>query len=196
MTENQKKYYKLILKIALTYRLSLDNICLLIGKEITKENKDALKNIFYIISNEIYTYKRSSIILFDYETINESKIDSNSSFKMALNFYNRYMEANRNKDKEAINELIDELNELDLKIKQIRTRDKAVKLTQDDYDAICRYRIKYSISQKEISECLDIRRETLRAYESRIENSKLQKKLNILNDYYMDVSRKSLKTIK
>ena len=89
---NMKKLdkYGLIGEIALESRLSLNNLCKLINKEATEDNKKDLYN--KVIENfksdddkiEIYQY------LFFNETVSQSQIESSESYRRALILFSKY----------------------------------------------------------------------------------------------------------
>lgn len=195
MNEKQRKLYKLVLKIALTYRLSLENICILLGRRPTEENKQEIKEIFDLLFGDNYNLKKCYTVLFEYETYKEPDIISNTSLILAMSFFTKYKNACNNKDTETLKKLTEQLNELDNKIKKIKFRDKYTPLTKEDYETICKYRVKYSISQHKISSDLNIKRDTLRVFETRIKNNRLRYKIDKLTDYYLDIKSKAGKTL-
>lgn len=191
MTENQKNLYKLIFKIALEYRLSLENVCILLGEKPTEENKREVYNNFELLFGSDSNKRLCYIILFDYETPKDSEKQSNASLALATLFFNKYKLACKDKDMQRIKELTNELNSLDLKIKRLKFRDKDVKLTKEEYLDVIKYRVKYSISRANVSEMLKIKRDTLKAHEERLQASPLKQKVDILSDYYLDVKNRA-----
>lgn len=186
MDQKKKNLYNLIFKVALNYRLSLKNICMLLGKEPTEENKQEIYDIFELLYGDNLNLRSYYVFLFDYETRSEPEFISNSALNLATLFFIKYKTASKSGDIETTKKLREQLDSLDKKIKLLRFRDKEKQLTDDDYITIITYRIKYSLSKDNICSYLDINRDTLRVHENKLENSKLKYKIDILNDYCLD----------
>lgn len=195
MTENQKNFYKLVLKIALTYRLSLDNVCLLIGKKPTEENK---KNIYYIcmqIYEDNFKLKSAYKYLFNFETVNEPYSISKKSFLLASMFFEQYKLASKQKDFESIKKLNYKLIEVDDKFSKLKAGEINTAIPQD-ITTISKYRLKYAISRKRICEYLDVALRTFINKENEIQDEKLKYKLKLLSEYYYDLVNNDKRNVK
>lgn len=141
-----EKFYTLILKIALEYRLSLENICIILGIESTEENQKNIYNIFEKLFSSDGNLKTVYDFLFKYETRNEPMDISLKSLNSAYLLFNRFKVAYKNKDSQKINEILEELNALDNRIKELRYNRTTPELTEEDCLDLIRYKIKYSIT--------------------------------------------------
>lgn len=186
MDNNKINFYKLILKMALTFRLSLKNICIIIGKEPTEENQKEIYEIFNLLFGSSSKFRIYYRFLFDYETTREPEFISESSLNAATLFFIRYRIATKNNDKETIKKLQEQLDSLDKKVSKLKLRNKDKILTNDDYETIIQYRIKYALSKEKICSYLEIDRDVLRLHENKLENSKLKYKIDQLNEYCLD----------
>ena len=186
MEQNKINLYKLILKMALTFRLSLKNICILLDKEPTEENQQEIYEIFDLLFGSNSKIKWYYCFLFDYETRTEPDFISDSSLNAATLFFIKYKIASRSHDKETIKLLHEQLDSLDKKVNNLKLRNKEIALTDEDYETIIAYRIKYALSKEKTCDYLDINKDTLKAHENKLENSKLKYKIDILNDYCFD----------
>ena len=191
MNENKKNLYKLVYKMALTYRLSLENVCILLGEEPTEEKKKEVYQNFDLLFGSDPDVRLRYVILFDYETPKETKSQSNSALALATLFFNKYKLACRDNDSIRKRELINELDAIDNKIKKLKKREKGTRLTQEDYIDVIKYRVKYSVSRTHISEMLNIRRDTIKSHEERLPDSPLKQKIDVLSDYYLDIKHKA-----
>lgn len=187
MDQKQKSLYTLMMKMALTYRLSLNNICILLGKEPTNENKKEVYDIFELLFGNNINLRNCYLFLFNYETYKEPEKISNVALISAYMFLKKYKKASRNHDKEEMRKLISELNDLDNKVKPLKLRDTSKRLLKQDYFNVVDYRIKYSLSVNAVCNILKIKRDTLRDFEKRITNPRLRYKIDKLADYYLDI---------
>ena len=172
--------------MALTFRLSLKNICIIIGKEPTEENQKEIYEIFNLLFGSSSKFRIYYRFLFDYETTREPEFISESSLNAATLFFIRYRIATKNNDKETIKKLQEQLDSLDKKVSKLKLRNKDKILTNDDYETIIQYRIKYALSKEKICSYLEIDRDVLRLHENKLENSKLKYKIDQLNEYCLD----------
>lgn len=184
MNDNQKNFYTWILKIALEYRLSLENICIILGVEATKENQEKMYNIFDELFGLNTDLKGIYDLLFKYETKNELEETSLNALNLGFLAFHQYQIALKNNDTSKLNDLKNQLNDLDNKIKKIKD---GYQLTYDDYLNIVKYRIKYSLSRAEICKMLNISGESLIRFEVGLENEELNNKLSILNKNQLNI---------
>ena len=187
MNENQKNMYTWLLKIALEYRLSLQNICIILGLDATEENQKKVYSIF----EELFGSNNDLKVLYDFLFKVETKNELEETSLMALNsgyllFY-QYQIASRNRDTAKINNLKNELDSLDNRINKLKNRDSSVKLTDNDYLNILRYRVKYSMSRAELCGMLNISSSDLIRFEAQLEDEELINKLDILNKHQIDI---------
>ena len=187
MNNNQKDFYTWILKIALEYRLSLENICIILGIEPTEKNKENMYNVFEELFGLNTDLKGVYDLLFKYETKNESEEISLNALNSGFLTFHQYQIALKNNDTSKLNDLKNQLNILDNKIKELKNRNFEYQLTNDDYLNITKYRIKYSLSRTEICKMLNINSENLIRFEVELENEELNNKLSILNQNQLNV---------
>ncbi len=182
-----KEMYKFICGIALEFRLSLKNICKILGWDPTEENK--MK--FYNIVEDIYGAKSYDIkkykYLFFYETYDESENASRVSLTVALNFLNRYNNAIKSGDKDKIKEIISELHRTDDNLKKITDELREGVITPKTAEIITKYRIKYLIPRERFCKDYNISRDTLQKREREMESKILQEKNKKLLEYYFDI---------
>ena len=187
MSENMLIF---ISRIAFEYRLSLKNICIIMGMEPTEENK---KNIYDLIieSMPIRSNERNRFeYLFNYETINESEGQSKESLDNAFKFLRQYNQFKKADNKEKVQEIMKLLYDTDTKFKQLKeTKDFSKAFTQEEQEIISKYRIKHCISNHSIARYLNIDRDRLSQGEQKLENSNLRKKAIMLSEYYEDVTK-------
>lgn len=186
MQQSKINFYKLVLKIALTFRLSLKNVCILLGEEPTEEKQKEIYEIFDLLFGSDSKFRRYYMFLFEYETKLEPDFISESSLNAATLFYIKYRIATKNNDKENIKKLHQELDTIDRKVNSLKLRSKEHRLTNEEYETIIQYRIKYALSKEKICSYLDIDRDVLRVHENKLENSKLKYKIEQLNEYCVD----------
>lgn len=189
MNEKQKKFYTLIYMITITYRLSLENVCNLLDKDPTNENKQKMYEIFNLLFESNKYNKQCFNYLFNYETHREPENISNDAITSAYAFYAEYRVACQEKNKEELKRLMKELRKIDYEFKQIMCRDRSLKLTEEDYLIITQYRIKYALSKKTMCELLDVTRDSLRHYENKIIDEKLKYKIEKLNEFCLDMKK-------
>lgn len=179
--------YKLIFKMALTYRLSLKNICILLGKEENENNQLEIYNMcLYLFGNNL-DLRIAYDFLFNYETINEPEKISKRSLTLASLFLSQYKEAAKSGNKEKLRKVYSSLTEIDNKFLKLKDREIQSTVTEEETLIIAKYRLKYCISQKKISEYLDVQRRTLIMKEKNIEDEILSYKLNLLSNYHFDI---------
>lgn len=177
-------------RIALEYRLSLKNVCILLKLEPTEENTTNIYNEITKDENLSYSLRDSYKYLFYYETNTESKEESAKALKDASNFITQYNKAQKSGNKEEVKNIMELLHKTDINFKQLKeTKDFSKPLTQEEQEIITKYRIKYCISNSSIANVLNVDRDRLRYNERKIEDSVLNKKAVMLSEYYEDVTR-------
>ncbi len=183
----KQNFYALILKMALEYRLSLENLCIILGIEATQDNQEKIYNIFEALFNKNTDLK----VLYDFLFMNETKNEEDETSLQALNagylFFSKYKIANKNRDNEMINELMTELDSLDSRIKSLKNRNNEYELTDNDYLDIFKYKVKYCLSRAELSNILNISSAELIKKELGVTDKKLKRKLNLLNKKQIDI---------
>lgn len=189
--ENEKVYI-FIFKLALTFRLSLVNICKLLGKENTEKNKFEIYNVFVKLFGSDEDIRRAYEFLFNYETLNEPENISNKSLSMAVLFLKKYKNACESGNKESIDKITNELTKIDKQFKELSYKDLTV-LTDEDALIISKYRLKYALTKEWVCNHFNIGYKKLESRENNYENRKLKYKLNLLSNYYLDLKYNSLK---
>ena len=175
--------YKFIAKIALEYRLSLENICKLMKKEPTETNKNM---VYELIINScaqkskiVHSYK----YLLNYETINEKEEVSSKAFKAAQLFIMQYNDARKRNDDAMINFVMRKLTKTDRDFQAIMKKDLSEPLTEEDATIIAKYRVKYCISKETMASILNIGEGKIRLGESKIQDEILKAKANLVSEY-------------
>lgn len=187
MNQIQMDFYVFILKMALEYRLSLENLCIILGIEAHKENQEKLYNIFDELFGKNTDLKLLYDFLFNCETIKENEETSLEALNSGYLFFYKYKLANKNRDNSKIEELTNELNLLDSKFNLLKNRDNTKELTNDDYLVIFKYRLKYCLSRAELSKLLSINSTELVRKELELNDEKLRQKLKLLNQNQMNI---------
>lgn len=187
----ERNFYKLIGKIALEFRLSLNNLCRLTGKESTEENRlnfyEKIKE-YLIGKNNILDYQYR--YLFFNETVNEPSSISVNSYKMALDYWKRYKKAKESKNKEEFVNVINELNKTEIEFQNLIKSDVNRILTEEEIIIISKYRIKKVLSKKIFCEEYRlIHRTNLSKREKMLESDDLKYKINNLNEFCYDITQ-------
>lgn len=183
MEKISKENLKLIMTLALEFRLSLKNICRFLKVESTDENQilyydELIKNAGDVSKVEEFKY-------LVYETTNEPLKDSNIAYNLALLYYLKYVTA-----KNSGNSI--DINFTDIEFKKIMARGFK-SITERDAEIIAKFRIKHLFSKANFSNDFNINRNTLTRWEKMITNPRIIHKLDILNDYNHMLSMPYLK---
>lgn len=188
-----ENYYKFIGKIALEFRLSLDNICKITGKENTEENRLSFYNTLEKINGKDLDLMDKYKYLFFYETLYEKESISKIAYTKAVNYIKRYKQANKEKDVEKIKKLMYELNKTEIDFNL--TKDKFGKeiLTLEDIEVISKYRIKNLISRERLCEDYGYSRSTLEKREFQLKDDVISAKLKILGEFLSTPGKKMRK---
>ena len=104
-----KNLYSFVLRLALTFRLSLKNVCKILGRNCSNEEQLKLYNEFDELFRNNLNLKRSYNYLFNYETISETSKLSDRSLSMANMFLLSYKQACKNGSKEDIVKIVREV---------------------------------------------------------------------------------------
>lgn len=183
-----KKLYNLIGKMALEFRLSLDNICKIMNKPVTDETKTEIYENIKNYMDDYYQLQDMFEYLFFYETVNESSKASLIAYNKARNYLLRYNEAIKEDNKEKVIEIRKELTKTDRDFKELRNRGHEEKYTIDDIAIISKYRLKYAIPRETF--CLNFPKviflRNLEAREEKLESEILKNKIKLLADYYLN----------
>lgn len=188
--ENMNKIdYNFLGQIALEFRLSLDNICKILGKEPTEENKMEIYNNIEISANkDIGKINKYKYLLF-YETFNEPTRIASVALSKTINYLKRYQKAVSENNKEKLIELENELYKTEDQFKQISGKISVDRLSDEDIEKIARYRLKNVISRKTFCEDYSIGRSSLSERENKISSNYLKHKLEILSEYHYSITK-------
>ena len=179
--------YNFIGKVALEYRLSLENICKLLKKEPTEENKKMIYESIMKTCSKRSELIRSYRFLFNYETINEDQKVSEKELSDAKTFIAEYNAAKKTNNDAIVRFVSKKLTRTDRDFKAITQKDLSKPLSPSEAYAIAKYRIKYCISKEAMTEIINIGDDKIRLGESKIADEILQKKLKLLSDYLMSL---------
>lgn len=162
----------LITQLILTYRISLDNI----SKTFNMDNNELYKELLeYNKDNIIYNALK---YVLNHETIYEYKnIQELSRKKVRLFLIKLHMA----KTSKAKADLINTLNN-DKEILNLRNKNYT-DYTNEDFELISRYRLKYALGRTSVSDFFEIPETTLRRKEKKYDDEILIKKLEMLNSY-------------
>lgn len=183
--------YNFIAKMALEFRLSLDNICRLLGKEPTDENKMDIYNKIIELNWELDA-KNAYSYLFNYETINEDPNVAVMAYTKAKLFLKKYGEALKANDQEKLISLRKELTRTEEEFNRIKNLDE-LSLGEEEITIISRYRLKHCVSKSKMGYMLNVHRDSLSRAENKITNSTLREKLVKLSEFYEDIAINSRK---
>lgn len=191
-----KEELRMVLNLALEFRLSLKSICLFFNAEPTDDNQ----LLFYneIINNANNLIKTEEFKYLSYETACESDKDSKVSLNLAKLFYKKYLIALNNyrndKTKKGQYELaLSNINYTDTEFKKIKAKGFQ-NITEKDVVIIAKYRIKHVISKMEFAKEFNVGRDTITRWEKLITDPRLQEKISILNDYNCNLGTLYLKS--
>ena len=185
-----KNLYKFIGKIALEFRVSLDNICKMLGKEVTDDNKMNIYNLIIASSNVDVDLKERFNYLFFYETMNEPESISKVTYTRAVNYVKRYQKAQKDgNDKEVLKEL----NKTENDLLEIQNNIGKSQLTEKQVEIIEKYRIKYVMSMLAFCQNFGIPRSTLDSRQKNINDVVLRTKLDCLADFHLQKSQDKLR---
>lgn len=185
--KDKEHLYKFILRLALTFRLSLKNICKLQGLEPTLENQMKIYNSIDELFSKDIDLKRAYDYLFNYETLNENDKLSIRSLGTANIFLAKYREIAKLGNKDDILKIDSNLEKLDGDFRQLEKGIDISTITDEDIVTISKYRLKYAISRERICDVLGISRDSLALREERLTNEVLKQKLKTLSNFYLDV---------
>ena len=178
----------LLLNIAFTFRLSLKNLCKLLGRSETEEEQMNLYNEIKENYKENYTLRIAYKYLFNYESKNQSEKESKKAYALGLFFLENYKIAKKEENQVKINKMLNELNKIDNEFNGLKKRTKGDPITLEEILIISKYRLKYAISRESICDYLEISIGAVRHAEEKITDEKLKEKLKNLSEYYLDVA--------
>lgn len=187
MMKNDRKSYNFILRLALTFILSLKNVCLIKGMEGTIEDQ---KKVYYEIDKLFCNnteIKDAYEYLFNYETINESDKLSDRALGITNMFLFKYKKALKTGTREELLRIDSELEKIDRDFKALTQKPNNYIISDDDIVVISKYRLKYAVSREQIYKVLGISRKTLMIRENKILSGVLKQKINCLTEYYQDI---------
>lgn len=190
---NNKNMYDFVAKIALEYRLSLSNVCKLLGKEPTDKNK---MEVYEIITSPISAddVRIAYDYLFNYETVNEDENSSALALSQALIFLKRYTKAQKSGNVEEVKLILKELTRTETAYAKVRNKKDFSKMTEEEIVAVARYRVKYCVSKLRMTNILDVGKGFITRNEEKITDRRLQGKLQLLNNFYEDLYIKNNKS--
>ena len=192
---NNRNMYDFVAKIALEYRLSLSNVCKLLGKEPNDKNK---LEVYEIITSPIAAddLKLAYDYLFNYETVNEDEKSSSLALSKALIFLKRYTKAQKSGNTEEARLILKELTKTEEAYAKVRNKKDFTNMTEEEIVAVARYRLKYCISKVRMTNILDVGKGFITRNEEKITDYRLQEKLQLLNNFYEDLYTKNNKSKK
>ena len=182
----------LIAKMALEFRLSLDNICKLLGKEPSDTLKMEIFNNVIATTDDFYMQEKFKYLFF-YETTNEKESISRVAYERALNFLKRYNKALKEGTKEDIGKILSELSKTDKEFTQIKLKADKTNLTDEEIEIVTRYRIKYSMPRRNFADFYGFSSRSLESRDKNIKDESLRKKVEILGEYFSDYRKERLK---
>ena len=180
-------FYKLLGGIALEYRLSLDNLCRILGKPINEENKKAIYNSIISSINGDHVYVGLYKYLFNYETINEDEITAVESYKQASKFLGKYSYAKSKGSNEDVLNVLMDLRKTEENFKKIEQKDFSDLQLIDEIEIISKYRIKFTVPRMVMAKALNVTENKIRRSESKL-NPILKSKVELLSEYCEDKS--------
>ena len=190
-----KEMYDFLLKLALRFRLSLKQLCELLGRPTTIEEQDKLFNEIDQLYGRHFELRVAYVYLFHHECAKDTLSSKGKKQFLANIFLNKYMNACRENNKEEINKLNYELLKLDEEFKKIREKSKGQSLTKEEGEIVAKYRLKYAISREDVSYILGINSSGYRSIERSFKDINLRNKLTLLNEYYMNINAEKKRRI-
>ena len=184
---NDLNKYAFLGKVALAYRLSLFNLCRLMGLEPTEENQVLVYNSIIEAYVKDLDLVREYKYLFNYETLNEKDNASYLSMTKAALFIKKYNNAQKENDEATLKALIKSLNKTDSDFNALLKKEKSRPFSEEEMIIISKYRLKHALSKTTISSLMEIKRDRISFGESKIKNSIIKDKLNILQEYNLDM---------
>ncbi len=179
--------YLFVGKMALEFRLSLNNVCKLLGWEQTEEN--GIK--FYTIIEKLIGSNSELLAKYKYlffvETCSESEKASRIEYMTALNFLNRYKKATKDNDMVLIEKLNSELERTEINFKNTLLKLKESKLDNEDIVAISKYRVKNAIAREPLCQIYGIGIRALINGEKNLQSNILKEKIETLSTYLSSV---------
>lgn len=189
--------YKFIGKVALEFRLSLENICIILGKE--RDEKTQME--VYEILKEIAKGNQDLLIkynyLFFYETVNESNNMSKIAYIKAVNYIKRYNKVVKDNDQEGIRKILEELNKTEEEFSKIRSKFNNTILNEEDLIIISKYRMKHVLSREKFCTCFSVSRSSLEKKEKQMSDTLIKEKLKLLSEYFLQFeNRRTIRSYK
>lgn len=173
--------YGIIAGMALEYRLSLANLCKILGKQPTEaEQLNIYEKIKKVVNR--YTLEKCDYLFF-HETANESSRAALVAYTVGSNFIRRYTKAIKDGDEEKVNELKNELHKTDNDFKELKTRLHDDNLTLEDIQIISKYRIRHIYSRESFARDHELSDRTLSRLEKKLESNILKEKIEKLSDF-------------
>lgn len=183
-----KKLYNLIGDMALEFRLSLRNICKLLGKEPTEENRMAIYQSIIQAKNNDKDITSKFKYLFFYETINEQQNASRISYTKAVNYIKRYNKIAKEGTREQKVEILSELNKTERDLQNLKYKLGNETLNAEEILIVSKYRIKHVMSRHWFSQYFNVSESSLRRAEVKLESNIIKSKLDTLNEYYLTIT--------
>lgn len=193
--EKEAKLYVLVANIALEFRVSLNNLCKLIGKEDNEQNRLYIyqKIVEYVIKKDSDLTSQYNYLFF-HETLNEPKNISNNSYNKVIEYLKRRKKAIKSGNREELIKISRELKKTEIDFAILLKKNKSESLSDEDINTIAKYRIKRCLTQKKFYINYNlISRSNLSKREKMIESEDLKYKINILNEYFYDIGKKQIR---
>lgn len=174
----EKEKLKLVSALALEYRLSLKNMCKILGLSTTGEEQNNLKEEILKMFED-----KNAINFLIYETSNESSNASKSAYNLASLVWSNIAIALKSKDSKKIKSASKYLYDIDQKFMKLLEKENWLSLTKEEFLIIAKYRVKYAMKIDDISSILKISRNTIINNEKLITNEKWKKRIEDLSTF-------------
>lgn len=182
-----KNLYSFVLRLALTFRLSLKNVCKILGRNCSNEEQMKLYDEFDELFGNNLNLKKAYNYLFNYETIGETSKLSDRALGMSNMFLLSYKQACKKGSKEDILKIDSKLNKLDRDFENLKRRENNPSVTDEEAIIISKYRVKYALSRECVCDMLGLSYHSLRLREQKLQDEVLKHKLSLLSDFYMNM---------
>lgn len=177
----EKEKLKLVSALALEYRLSLKNICKILGLGETEKDQNNLKEELLSITEDCDD--KNAINFLIYETSNEPSNASKSAYNLASLVWSNIAIALKSKDSKKIKSASKYLYDIDKKFAKLLEKENWLSLTKEEFLIIAKYRVKYAMKIDDISSILKISRNTIINNEKLITNEKWKKRIEDLSTF-------------
>lgn len=190
---------KFIANLALEFRLSLKNICKLLNVNPSDDNQVLFYNEIIRCLRDVTSIEEFRYLV--YETSGESNQDSIKAYTSAKIYFLKYLRTKNRYLKGEVEydeykKCLQELKYTDIKFKKIVDSGIKDNVSLENIKVLAKYRIKHAISKDKFANAYEIVRSTVSNWESLISSPVIRRKLNLLNEYNYEISRKNFKKTK